>query len=281
MENKNMMVTLCFLAAILFGCEKHDPVDDWARIGSVTPTTYWEIPSTTIVAGNNVTFSAQFYSSENVPIDHMETWYDVSEHITLEATCPNVTFVYTKNVETTSLVREFQKITSYEFNEEYWNEEKRAYVVTSSFPTSNTLKTVEWIEAVEFDQEKYTSLFPDTFATAFQRDLYIELEKNEKFSDLRMLMVGLGIMETEEFKNITDSTFNDNKNDWEYFIKETAKEQVKEKYFAIPFDKLIYDTSNMVYKLNYQKSYILNANYKVFDKQGNVGTAEKKVIDLI
>ena len=182
-----------------------------------------------------------------------------------------MTFVYTKNLETISLVREFQKIASYEFKEEYWNTDKRAYMVTSSFPTSNTLKTVEWVEVTEFDQ----------FATVFQRDLYTELEKNEKISDLRILMVGLGVMETEEFKNVTDSTFNVNKNDWEYFIKEDAKEQVKEKYFSIPFDKLIFDASNMVYKLNYQRSYILNANYRVFDKQGNIGSAEKKVIDLI
>lgn len=281
MKNKKILITLSFLAAVFCGCEKHDPMDDWAGIGHVTPTTYWEIPSTTITAGNNVAFTAQFYSSENIPIDHMEAWYDVNEYITLEATCPNVTFVYTKNLETTSLVREFQKIASYEFKEEYWNTGKRAYMVTSSFPTSNTLKTVEWVEVTEFDQEKYTSLFPDTFATVFQRDLYTELEKNEKISDLRMLMVGLGVMETEEFKNVTDSTFNVNKNDWEYFIKEDAKEQVKEKYFAIPFDKLIFDASNMVYKLNYQRSYILNANYRVFDKQGNIGSAEKKVIDLI
>ncbi len=281
MKNKNILITLSFLAAVFCGCEKHDPMDDWAKIGHVTPTTYWEIPSTTITAGNNVAFTAQFYSSENTPIDHMEAWYDVNEHITLEATCPNVTFVYTKNLETISLVREFQKIASYEFKEEYWNTDKRAYMVTSSFPTSNTLKTVEWVEVTEFDQEKYTSLFPDTFATVFQRDLYTELEKNEKISDLRILMVGLGVMETEEFKNVTDSTFNVNKNDWEYFIKEDAKEQVKEKYFSIPFDKLIFDASNMVYKLNYQRSYILNANYRVFDKQGNIGSAEKKVIDLI
>ena len=78
----------------------------------MTPTTYWEIPSSTVSAGSNVAFTAQFYSSENIDIDHMEVWYDVNEHITLEATCPSVTFTYTKSVDVTSLIREFQKIAS-------------------------------------------------------------------------------------------------------------------------------------------------------------------------
>lgn len=47
------------------------------------------------------------------------------EHITLEATCPSMTFTYTKSVDVTSLIREFQKVASYEFKEEFWNSDKR------------------------------------------------------------------------------------------------------------------------------------------------------------
>ena len=156
----------------------------------------------------------------------------------------------------------------------------KAYVVNDVFPTSNTLKTVEWKNVEEFDQERFNKLFPDTFATAFQRDLYVELEKKEKYSDLRMLMLNLDMSNSEEFKSYTDSVFNDNKQEMEYWIKDEYKEVVKAKYDAIPFEKLIYNISTLTYDLEYTKSYILNAAYKVFDKQGNVGVSEKKELTL-
>ena len=65
------------------------------------------------------------------------------------------------------------------------------------------------------------------------------------------------------------------------FIKDDSKEYVKGKYFAIPFEELTFDKSNMIYKLEYLKAYKLNAAYKVFDKAGNIGVSEKKEIDLI
>lgn len=281
MKNKNILITFIFLAVVITGCEKHDFFDDRAGIGNMTPTTYWEISSSTVAAGNDVAFVAQFYSSEQIPIDRMEVWYDVNERVTLEATCPNVTFKFTKNVDVTSLVREFQKIAKYDFKEDYWNVDKRAYVTMTSFPTSNTLKPVEWTEVTEFDVEKYTKFFPDTFATAFQRDLYTELEKQEKYSDFRKLMVDLEVMTTDEFRNCSDSIFNENSQQMDYFIKDDSEEYVKNKYFAIPFDELIYDKSSMIYRLDYMRSYKLNAAYKVFDKAGNIGVSEKKTIDLI
>ena len=170
---------------------------------------------------------------------------------------------------------------SYEFKEEFWNSDKRAYVTTASFPSSNTLKPIEWSEITEFDAEKYATLFPDTFATVFQRDLYVELEKQEKYSDFRKLMVDLEVMTTDEFRNCTDSVFDENSQQMEYFIKDDSKEYVKGKYFAIPFEELTFDKSNMIYKLEYLKAYKLNAAYKVFDKAGNIGVSEKKEIDLI
>lgn len=281
MKNKNILISLSLWAVVMSSCEKNDPIDDWASIGRVTSNTYWEIPSSTVSAGSNVAFTAQFYNSENVAIDHMEVWYDVNEHVALEATCPSVTFKYTKSLDVTNLAREYQKIASYEFKEDYWSPEKRAYMVTNSFPTSNTLKTVEWAEATEFDAAKYASLFPDTFATVFQRDLYIELVKQEKYVDFRKLMVELEVMTTDEFRNCSDSVFNENSQSMNYFIKENSKELVKGKFFAIPFEQLLFDKSNMFYKLYYTRNYVLNATYKVFDKQGNVGIAEKKKIDLI
>ena len=280
MKNKNILIIFAVLTFWVSGCEKHDLINDWARIGQRTSHTYWEIPSSTVNAGNTVAFTAQFYNNEGVAIDHMEVWYDEEEHISMQATCPNVTFVFTKSVDVSNIAHVFQEKATYEFQEEYWNADKRAYVVNDVFPTSNTLKTVEWKNVEEFDQERFNKLFPDTFATAFQRDLYVELEKKEKYSDLRMLMLNLDMSNSEEFKSYTDSVFNDNKQEMEYWIKDEYKEVVKAKYDAIPFEKLIYNISTLTYDLEYTKSYILNAAYKVFDKQGNVGVSEKKELTL-
>ena len=280
MKTKNILILLSFCTALLSSCEVHDPIDDWAMIGNVTPMTYWEIPSSTISAGNNVAFNAQFYSSENVAIDHMEVWYDEIENIALSATCPIVTFVFTQSGASSNVAHVFQKKASYDFKEEYWNQDKRAYVVSDVFSTSNTLKIVEWKDVEVFDNKKYNELFPDTFATAFRRDLYVELEKKEKYSDLRKLMIDLEVISSEELKNYTDSAFNDNSQKMDYWIKDESKTTVKAKYDAIPFEKLIYDATSQVYKVEYTKDYTLNAAFKVFDKNGNVGVSEKKTITL-
>ena len=277
---KNKILLLLLLTLTIISCEKNDPVDDWARIGHVTSHTYWEIPSSTVNAGSNVNFVAQFYNSEHMLIDNMELWYDVNERVELEATCPIVTFKYTKNSDVSTLVRENQRINSYEFKESYWSSDLRAYSVSSYFTTSNTLKQVEWKEMTEFDPEKYAELFPDTFETAFKRDLYVELNKTEKFSDLRKLIVDLEVMTTDEFKECTDSVFNHNINDWNYFVKDDCKQMIEDKYFALPFEQLIFDKSNMIYKLVYSKSYLLNATYRVIDISGATGISESKKIEL-
>ena len=76
MKNKNILIIFAFLTFWVSGCEKHDLINDWARIGQRTSHTYWEIPSSTVNAGNTVAFTAQFYNNEGVAIDHMEVWYD-------------------------------------------------------------------------------------------------------------------------------------------------------------------------------------------------------------
>ena len=100
----------------------------------------------------------------------------------------------------------------------------------------------------EFDPEKYAELFPDTFETAFKRDLYVELNKTEKFSDLRKLIVDLEVMTTDEFKECTDSVFNHNINDWNYFVKDDCKQMI--------------------------------ATYRVIDISGATGISESKKIEL-
>jgi len=55
---------------------------------------------------------------------------------------------------------------------------------------------------------------------------------------------------------------------------------IEDKYFALPFEQLIFDKSNMIYKLVYSKSYLLNATYRVIDISGATGISESKKIEL-
>ena len=214
--NKYKFIFWIGLVFVMYGCEKHDFIADRVTTGQQTSSTYWELSSTTISAGNNVPFSAQFFNAEGVAIDRMEIWYSEEEHKAMSITCPNLTSDYVKSLSSDEIVHINQKKTTYEFSESLWDNTKRNYVFISSFPTSNSLKPVSWSNIVDFDEDKFNSLFPENFASEFRNDLYAELETQAKYSDLRKLVLSMNIMDEEELLSYTDSTFNDNSQSWEY-----------------------------------------------------------------
>lgn len=278
--NKYKFIFWIGLISVMYGCEKHDFLADRVTTGQQTSSTYWELSSTTISAGNNVPFTVQFFNAEGVPIDRMEVWYSEEEHKAMSISCPNLVTEYVKSFSSSEVVHINQKKVGYEFSESLWDNDKRNYLFNSSFPTSNSLKPVSWTNVADFDMEKFNSLFPATFATEFKAELYTELEAKTKYSDLRKLVLSMEVMDEEELLSYTDSTFNDNSQSWEYWIKDSSKSAVKAKYDAIEFKDLIYDAANSIYKVSYEKNFTLDACFKVIDKNGNTGVSESKTITL-
>lgn len=279
---KNIFKTmLCLIGVVsLVACEINDPVDDWARIGQETPHTIWELSSTKVKAGDSLSFKGQYYTN-GVKIDRTEVWYDLTESKIMEAKCPFVSFNYSLSVDITSPAREEQSIIRYNHSESNWDMVRRAYVVNEKFPISNTLRPVEWKDVVNFDYEKFSMLFPDTFATAFKNGLYDKLELVTNIPDYRAVLITTGMLTVEDFNLCLDSTFNENSQSYDKFIKEDKKVELKSKYDNIPFEELIYKSSESKYQISYLRSYRIGATFRVYDENNNQGISEKFEIEII
>ena len=271
------LVFLLSVAAIFAGCEINDPIDNVVRVGQVAPHVFWELPSNSVTAGNDVAFYAQYYTIGDATVDRLEVWYDVNENVQTVVTCPFVTtFKYSISTNNTTQIREFQQIATYQHDENKWSTLKKAYILDTVFPTSRTLRTVEWKEVKTFEDSKFNAYFPSNFATHFKDSLY----KLLKVADFRKIMVSLNVTTDIEFKTYTDSTFNNNSGAYDYFIKDDKKADLKTKYDSIEFKDLIYDQSAQIYKVEYTRQYKLASRFKAFDNNNVVGIADKKEIDL-
>ena len=273
------MLCILSVAFLLVGCDINDPIDNVVRVGQVAPHVYWELPSNSVTAGAPVSFYAQYYTVGDAKVDRLEVWYDVNENISRLVSCPLVTtFKYSVSSSSNVLSREFQKIAGYNHLESHWSTLKKAYILDTVFPTSNTLRNVEWKEVKTFDDTKFNAYFPTGFATQFKDSMY----KMLKVADFRKIMVTLGKIKNSDFIAYTDSTkeVNPNTGFRDIFLKPDSVISLKNKYISIPFKDLIYDQSAQIYKVEYTKSYKLNARFKAFDKNQVAGISDKKEIEL-
>lgn len=274
---KFKLFTILSVLLLLIGCKINDPIDNVVRVGQVAPHVFWELPSNSVNAGAEVAFYAQYYIVGDAKVDHLEVWYDVNENVQTLVSCPLVTtFKYNISSNKTTQIREFQQIATYQHEEKNWDVLKKAYILDTVFPTSRTLRTVEWKEVKTFEDTKFNAYFPANFATQFKDSLY----KLLKVADFRKIMVSLNVTTDIEFKTYTDSLFNANSGAYDYFIKEDKKADLKTKYDGIQFKDLIYDQSAQIYKVEYTRLYKLAARFKAFDNKNIVGIADKKEIDL-
>jgi hypothetical protein len=274
----NIQLMVLIAAGISFiSCEINDPVDNITRVGKTAPHVFWELPSSSVNAGNPVPFYAQYYTTSEVDIDRIEVWYDINEVVQRSVSCPLVTtFKYSISSSTDSLSREFQKISVYEHKKSNWLDLKKAFILDTVFPTSKTLRLVEWKEVKTFDTNTFDVYFPKTFPKQFKDSMY----KMLKVADFRKIMLTLNLMTSAEFIACTDSTFNQNSGAYDYFLKADKIPLLQSKYEGIAFKDLIYDASTQIYKVEYSKQFKLNARIKVFDKEGITGIADKKEIEL-
>lgn len=265
-------------AIALMSCEKHDPVDDQAMISKPVPTSYWELKSSEVPAGKKASFVAQYYGMEGAKIKDIAICHDVKEHISYTLECPLVTtFKYSISFDTLSLARQFQPLHFYDHSESFWNNAKKAYVFDSSFMVSNTLSPVIWKEVTEYDQEKFDMYFPKTIESTFLDELYPKLA----VADLRkILTIDNPRLSLDNFMTHVDSTINENTGRYDHFILEDSKPLMKELFYSIPFDSLLYDKANQVFKIEYVKEYTLNAKFRVIDEFGKEGYSEPKEIKV-
>ncbi len=267
------------LVIVLFSsCEKHDFFDENLITGKVGPQAYWEIESTTMSAGSDMSFVLQYYSTVS-DITHTELWYNVTETQEKTVTCPWVTsFTYSYTSTQSEEKRVSQKVQEYPHSLAAWSDTLRAYTFTSDFTVSRTLAPLSWMKPEQFDSTKMETYFGADFMQQFKDSLYDLM----KYADFKNMILGLSLL--EDFKQYTDSTFDINSDSYVYHFPKDEQgntpvpEVIKGLYDGIAFDHLIEGTSG--YNVEYKRTYYIQALLRVYDKQGVYGTTILKKIDI-
>lgn len=219
----NIILGSAAMAMLLFtSCANHDPFGDKMDIGQVIPTVDWEQGSVVVKAGNYATFKGKYYTSGDKTIDHSEVWALIKRTQTAEATSKLTTsLAYTKSYTLSDTVRSSQSMASYPHSLAEWDGHE--YVLTDSFPTSRTLGPVTWATPVEWDQERFDTYYPATFAQEFVDHMVEALTKDSTYyNDLRTVYLNYNFTKAQfEALNAkygvnfpTDTTTDKKSDDW-------------------------------------------------------------------
>ena len=189
-----MALTLCSLAA----CERHDVFDDkLVYIGEVAPQLFWNVPSTVVAAGDSVAFTAQYYTTGNSPLSHLQVWYNVREKEEKSVTIPWLTSTTSLNVSSNAMIerRIAQAIEEFRHNEA-WKVEmdtdsrgdttyfKPVYKFSAAFPTSPTLSKVI-LAGEECDSVNVIKYFGDDFMETLKQNVISYLRNSSSRNTYR------------------------------------------------------------------------------------------------
>jgi hypothetical protein len=265
--------------------ERHDSLDDNLIVGQMAPQVSWEVRSTTVNAGADVAFTAQYYTTGKAKLDRLEVWFSVRETIDKTVSCPWVTtFSYSVASSVSEEKRIDEKAAQYPHQDSYWDATLRAYNFTAGFPTSVTLSTFTWSKPETFeaaDIERLKFYFGDSFPQTFRDGLYEKM----KPADFEKMFQGLNLEENFRGKYL-EEVHNDftGQDEWLFPAdgsgNRPAPQAVKDIFDAIPFGDLILNTSTGIYEIEYIRSYAINAFIKAIDAEGNAGTTTKTTISL-
>lgn len=278
----NKLLLIILGAYIASSCTINDPIDDITNSGQFVPTVYWEMISTEVSAGDSARFNAKYTPTLNSSeISRFEVWYSLDQESNYSIVCPLFTRLkYTMNFDQNIKdVRPSQSIISYEHSEEYWDDKERAYVIKNKpFPTSFTLRTVNWGNQREFNQQEFDKYFPKDILYQFRDSLYDKMDVPE----YRELLVIHNPRFTEDEFNLMVDTIYDENLGTVIRIKDQYTSLIKEKVYSIPVDSLTFDPDpeKGYFSTTYQRKFSAKACLKVIDKKGNTGVSEFKTITI-
>ena len=178
--------------AIMTSCSMHDPYDDILQAGQSLPTVSWELGSTVVTAGDEVSFKGKYYTDENHTPHHSEVWALVSQSESAAATLKlTPTYAYTQTVTSADTIRMSQEIARYPHSMATWNGHE--FEVNVTFPTSQTLRTLNWGNVAAWDadaEDRFNSYYPETFKKDFVDEVINTLTQDSTYyNDLRYLYV--------------------------------------------------------------------------------------------
>lgn len=282
MKTIKYIAILTMALGVLVACDKHDTLDDQVFIGEMAPQVYWEVPNTTVSAGTDVAFTAQYYTTGERPLSHLEVWYNTVEVEDKQVSAPWVTSIAFSMVSSQTVERIPMTSTQvkYMHNEEWWNDKERAYQFEATFPTSPTKSKVEWSNAA-WDSTLVNRYFGETFMQYFKDSLERALKKDvdASYKDYSALYVAKGGDIRVFVEQFTDSTFNDNTQEYDkHFKNHELPAAIDSLYKACTFGDLIFKGGD--YSISYKKQFSLNAILRCYDDKGTYGIALSKEITL-
>ncbi len=184
-------------------CAVHDLFEENLELGQVLPTVTWELGSSVCRAGSDVTFLGKYYTTNtDVEISHSEVWAMVTRSQSAAATLRLTSSLsYTKTVTSSDTVRSSQLIQSYDHSLATWNGYE--YELNASFPTSQTLIPVSWVNPAEFDSERFDLYYPETFKAEFNETVVNYLTADSTYyNDLRHVYCNYDFT-AEQFQTIS------------------------------------------------------------------------------
>lgn len=293
MKMTSKIMALGLLIISFASCEKHDFFDETTITGAVGPEAYWDIESAAMKAGGMMGFTAQYYSSKE-KISHSEVWYDINEKVDKTVSCPlvkSLTYNYTSSVLEKKRIT--QMIQRYPHSEDLWNDSLSAYVLEDYFTVSGTLTPIMWVQPNE-TPEVINQTVDVYFGPKFRQSFKDGLKEKMTYAAYIDVFQGLDKMDTTYIKLISDSSYNNNTSLWvKDFKKDTIKGGAHDGQDSIYVEPWITDTINKLweqvqftdlvlgsegYAIEYQKSYIINAELRVFDEKGTYSQTVSKEI---
>ena len=222
MKIVNILGSIALSILVMTSCAVHDPIDDNGELGQVLPTVDWEQSSKFVKAGNYATFKGKYYTTSDKQIDHSEVWALVKREQSAAAKSMLTTsLAYTKTYTLTDTVRSAQSMAKYPHSLAVWDGHE--YVLNDSFPTSRTLAPLTWASPAQWDQDKFDSYYPSTFASEFVDYMVNDLTKDSTYyNDLRNVYINYNFP-IEAFTTLnakynvnfpTDTTSDKKSDDW-------------------------------------------------------------------
>ncbi len=269
------LLTACWLAsaALFTGCTINDPIGDISDPGHQAANVYWDVPSGNIVAGNEVEFTAEYWSTDHT-FGYLGVWYDITRNLSYMLTYPGNGFSW--SLDSSEVVREFQEIETYTHSESNYVAGKKAYVLQEAFPVSYTLSSIEYKNPFAFNADQFNKLIPESVRMRFRQALFPQLG----YTGLQALLVTDnpvvtqarldGWFEILEAEGVTTKV-----------LKTDSAAVADALLQALPFGAFIYNKNRQYYSVEFSQGFQLKARFRVVNGNQAANFSDVKLITVL
>ena len=190
MKKSNILLALIAAAAVtLPACSTRDTLGEVLIVGQEVPTCSWEVGSTVCKAGESFSFHGKYNIPQGRKGNYCEVWYRVMRDESAGATVAlaGTSLSYTKTFTSTDTMRAYQPIVRYDHSQAEWTD--HMYEIDGVVEVSRTLSPVTWVEAEQWDADRFASYYPAEFAAEFNAEVINYLTQDSYYNALRTVYI--------------------------------------------------------------------------------------------